>query len=111
MFAFRNHDKEIAHSSRDFFSVSFVPDLQIAERDRSFDMSFVITASFAKRLRDAARLEPLRVGEIRRVEGLGEMYLVLARTAVDDTAYVKLLSVSIDGVSHALCRRVPKQFL
>lgn len=69
-------------------------------------MSFILSAPFAERLRDAVRAQPLKPGELRRVKGLGESYLALSSTPVDEETYAELFAVTIDGVRHTFYRKL-----
>jgi len=53
------------------------------------------------------RESPLQENEYRRIEGLGQMYLVLEETP-EDGEYAALVTVRLDGIPHRICRRVKR---
>lgn len=59
-----------------------------------------ISVSHAERLRDEVRQQPLEQGEIRRIKGLGNLYMALVTTEVDSTKYKEMYSLFIDDVEY-----------
>jgi len=60
-------------------------------------MSLHLSESFAIRLRDEIRLEPLQADEIRRIVGAGEKYIALSSASVDPKAYYTFFTCAIDN--------------
>lgn len=64
-------------------------------------MSFLITPSLAEKIRDSVRAQPLAPGEMRRITGLGRMFLTLPDTPTGD-GYTECFRVRVDGVTHVI---------
>ena len=65
------------------------------------------TKSAQEAILNMARESPLQGNEYRRIEGLGQMYLVLEETP-EDGGYTTLVTVRLDGIPHRICRRVKR---
>jgi len=58
----------------------------------------ILSSQFALRIRDSIRKQPLKEKEIRRIEGLGELYVTLPETVLDKKIYTEMYRLRIDGV-------------
>lgn len=68
-------------------------------------MSVILSSQFALRVRDSIREQPLKEKEIRRIEGLGELYVTLPETVLDKKIYTEMYRLRIDGVPIVLYSR------
>lgn len=57
------------------------------------------------RIRDEIRVVPLGVGEIRRLVGLGEMYVSDPVTHIDGLKYIHLFDLLIDTIRYRFYRK------
>ena len=64
-----------------------------------------LTEQYLIRLRNSLQEHELEQGEILRVLGLGEHYIALACTKVEDPPYTELYTMVIDGVEYILYAR------
>ena len=65
----------------------------------------VLSREMQVRIRDEVRLSPLAEGEVRRLTGLGEMYVSLKNTEVETTTtYTHLFDLAIDDIPHCFYR-------
>ena len=65
------------------------------------------TKSAQEMILNMVRESPLQENEYRRIEGLGQMYLVLEETP-EDGEYTTLVTVRLDGIPHRICRRIKR---
>jgi len=68
-------------------------------------MGMYITSHLAERLKREALDVPFVSGEIRRIEGLGELYMTLAQTVVGEE-FQRLYTLFIDDIEYAFYRRL-----
>jgi hypothetical protein len=60
-----------------------------------------ITASHAERIRDEMRNDPMQEGEIRRVKGLGNLFVAISSTSVEAQEYTRIYTLFIDDVEYS----------
>lgn len=69
-------------------------------RNTQRNMSIMMLSnSYAKRLRDDVKSNPLEPREVRRVVGMGDLYMAFSGTTVDPE-YIELYELIIDDVSY-----------
>lgn len=66
----------------------------------------ILTKAHINRVRKFLQEEPLQPDEIRRVEGLGELYLTFSDNPLDGDLYTELYKLNIDDVSYTFCSKL-----
>ncbi len=72
----------------------------------SIGMEMQINQTHQKELRDSLRSSPLKPNEFRRVEGLGGRFIATLETSVDQSSFVELMELKIDGTTYVLYSKV-----
>lgn len=67
----------------------------------------ILGKQIAERLRDEVRQKPLEPNEIRRIVGMGEMYIALQENCVDLKIYTPIYSLEFDKVCYQVYSKLP----
>lgn len=68
-------------------------------------MKMLISKQMQERIREQVTLSPLAVGDMRRIEGLGEYYATLNESEVDESQYRVLYDMTIDGIVYKIATK------
>lgn len=65
----------------------------------------IFSKFFLEKLRDGVRSNPLDPEEVRRIVGMGAMYIAISGATVD-TKYTKLYELIIDNISYSFYKKL-----
>lgn len=58
------------------------------------------SATMQEAIRDQLKSSPPKQGEMRRIEGMGELYAASPETPADESEYVSLYTVEVAGAEY-----------
>lgn len=76
-------------------------------------MTMILADHHVRNIRDTLRESPLVEGEVRRVEGLGQLYMAISKNvpSVKGYKYVEQYKLNVDGIEVYFFARIPDQNL
>lgn len=69
-------------------------------------MKMLISGEMQERIKRQLATNPLKKDEMRRVERMGELYVTLSDTKIDETQYVFLYNLKVGEVDHRIFSKI-----